>query len=253
MKAEFRRGLYRVRVRLGYSSLLLISEKTEGVSAALTSITYHKAQLQAYLLHNPFYRYSLEPLEVERWAPRVVKLAAEAAWKAEVGPMAAIPGALAQLALEALTSTGASVGLVEDGGEIAANSSQPLTLAIYAGSSPFSGRIGFQLEGNDFPLGVATSSATVSHAINFGEADAAVVVADEAALADAAAKAVCNAVRGTPREAVEKGLRRAERIEGIRGALIVYGEHLGIVGELPEIVKLEGKPGKVLEASLHIL
>ncbi|RLI25128.1 MAG: hypothetical protein DRO52_04480 [Candidatus Hecatellales archaeon] len=126
----------------------------------------------------------------------MVKRAAEAALKAGVGPMAAIPGALAELALEALIETGARVGLVENGGEIAASSDRPLTLAVYAGGSPLSGRVGFHLAPEDFPLGVATSSATVSQAINFGETCAAAVGADAAALADAAAKAVCDAVKG---------------------------------------------------------
>jgi len=251
LKAEYRDGVYRVRVRLGYSNLLVVSDRAEGVSAAITALTYHKAQLQAYLTHNPLYRYSLEPVEVEGWAPQVVKLAAEAAWKAGVGPMAAIPGALAELALKALTKTGARIGLVEDGGEIAACSNKPLTLAIYAGNSPLSGKVGFHLTPEDFPLGVATSSATVSHAVNFGEADAAVVVASSAALADAAAKAVCNAVKGVASEAVRKGLEKAEEIEGVRGALIICGSRLGAVGKLPKIIKLEGSPREVLEAALH--
>ncbi|RLI24229.1 MAG: hypothetical protein DRO52_05870 [Candidatus Hecatellales archaeon] len=79
------------------------------------------------------------------------------------------------------------------------------------------------------------------------------MVADSAALADAAAKAVCIAVMGGDvGEALRKGLERAGEIEGVRGALIIYGEHLATFGKLPKIVKLEGGPSEVLRAALHI-
>jgi len=52
---------------------------------------------------------------------------------------------------------------------------------------------------------LATSSATVSHAVSFGEGDAVVVYAESAALADAAATRICNAVKGEGEAAVQKG------------------------------------------------
>ena len=52
---------------------------------------------------------------------------------------------------------------------------------------------------------MATSSATVSHAVSFGEGDAVVVYAESAALADAAATRICNAVKGEGEAAVQKG------------------------------------------------
>jgi ApbE superfamily uncharacterized protein (UPF0280 family) len=68
--------------------------------------------------------------------------------------------------------------------------------------------VGFLLSPFDFPIGIATSSATVGHALSFGEADAAVIVADTASIADAVATAVCNAVRGNDYEAsIQKGLK----------------------------------------------
>ena len=253
MRVQVKDGLYRVRVKLGQSNLLIVSDRAEAVSAALTELTLRKAELEAYVAQNPFYRYSLEPVQVESWAPRAVRLAARAAEVAGVGPMAAVPGALAELAVEAMAEVEAKVGVVEDGGEIAAFSSRPLTVAVYAGASPLSGRLGFHLEPGDFPLGIATSSATVSHAVNFGRADAAVVLADSPALADAAAKAVCNAVTGENIEAsIEAGLRRAREIPGVRGALVVRGDRVGFTGRLPRLASLKGGPSDVLRAALHI-
>ncbi|MHC1586051.1 MAG: UPF0280 family protein, partial [Candidatus Hecatellaceae archaeon] len=249
---EVRGGLYRVRVKLPPSNLLLASDKAEAVAQALTAFTYHRALLEAYVKRKPEFRFSLEPVEVESYAPEAARLAAEAALKAGVGPMAAVPGALAQLALKAMQDCGARTGLVENGGEIALFSDRPLTIAVYAGKSPISGKIGLAVQPEETPLGVATSSATVGHAINFGEADAAVAVADTASLADAAAKAACNAVVGLPEEGIKNGLRKALEIPGVRGALIIYGRLLGAAGRLPKLVSLEGRLEEVLKASLRV-
>jgi len=194
-------------------------------------------------------RLSLDPIKVEYEAPSVVKLAAEAAEIAGVGPMAAIPGALAEVAVREMIRQGALVNVIENGGEIAGLSSLPINVAIYAGSSPLSGYVGFQLIPDDFPVGVATSSATVSHALNFGKADAAVVIADSASMADAAAKAVCNAVQGDDEEAsVQSGLEVAETLSPVRSAIVIRGKHIGTVGKLPTLLSLHGSVGTLFEA-----
>jgi hypothetical protein len=168
--------------------------------------------------------------------------------------MAAVPGALAELAMEAMASTGSRTNLVENGGEIAATSITPLKVGIYAGQSVLSGRVGFLLSTVDFPVGIATSSATVSHALNFGKADAAVVVADTASMADAVAKAVCNAARQDDYESsIQSGLEAVERIGHVRGALIIRGRFIGTIGKLPGLVRIEGSTSEVLAAGLHDL
>lgn len=249
---QLRNGLYRIRRVVKQSNLLLVSNQPKALDSALSSVVYNRFFLESYLDHYPSYRFSLAPVRVEESAPRVVRLAASAAEVAGVGPMAAVPGALAELAVEAMCRQGSRVSLVENGGEIAAVSVAPINVGVYAGNSPLSGRIGFHLTAEDFPIGIATSSASVSHAINFGEADAAIVVADTASMADAAAKAVCNAVRGIDIEAsVQSGLEAAEAIPNIRSALVIRGGFAGTVGRLPRLLKLNGGIDELFRASLH--
>jgi len=250
----FDRGLFRLRRTIKQSNVLAISDTARAIESGMKSIIYNRSQLELYIWRRPVYALSLDPLPIEESAPEVVKLASLAAEAGQVGPMAAVPGALAELAVKDMVSEGASVSLIENGGEIAAASTQPLIVGIYAGSSPASGRIGFHLDLEDFPIGIATSSATVSHALNFGEADAAVVIADTASLADATAKAVCNSVVGEDIEAsVRSGLERAERIRGVRGALVVRRNYVGTVGKLPRLVKLNGTREELFMASLREL
>ena len=119
---------------------------------------------------------------------------AEAAEKADVGPMAAVAGVIADLAVQDMIAAGCEVAVVEDGGEISAQSNMPVDVAVAAGDEPLSKRFGFRL--TEFPIGVATSSGRFSHALSFGDAEAATVFCKNATLADAAATAVGNVVKG---------------------------------------------------------
>ena len=82
--------------------------------------------------------------------------------------------------------------------------------------------------------------AHLGHAKSYGSADAATVIAYDAALADAAATAVCNGVVGDDlNESVKQGLKVAQSIEGVRGALILRGKSVGMVGCLPKLIGIK--------------
>ena len=79
--------------------------------------------------------------------PLVAKLMAEAAEKANVGPMAAVAGVLADLAVKDMIRDGCEVAVVENGGEVSAVSNRPIDVALSAGDAPLSKRFGFRLDG----------------------------------------------------------------------------------------------------------
>jgi ApbE superfamily uncharacterized protein (UPF0280 family) len=231
--------MFRARKRIKQSNLLLISNRLEAINKGIEAALIHRSLLDSYVRHNPEYVLSLDPVEVDESAPRVVRLAAESTAIAGVGPLAAVPGAIADVTRQGMLSSGGSTCLVENGGEISAVSKRSLNVGVNAGLSPLSGKVGFHLVEEDFPIGIATSSGTVSHALNFGVADAATVIADTACFADACAKAVCNAVKGNDIEAsVQSGLEVAENLEGIRCALVIRGRFAGIVGKLPKVLSI---------------
>lgn len=238
---KYYRGLYRAKAKIKESNLHIISDKEEAITLAIKTIYKQRMLLEDYIRKDLRFRYALKPIKPIEDAPKIVKLACRAAEEAEVGPMAALPGALADLAVENMNRFGCRVRVVENGGEIAAASDREICVLLYAGSSPISFKIGFVLEAEPSPVGLATSSATVSHAISFGEADAAVVYAKCAALADAAATRVCNAVKGEAESAVQRGLDEADKIDNIYGVLIVKDKYVGIKGRLPKIVKIKNQ------------
>ncbi len=214
----------------------ITADNEAAIEAAISSIKHHRSRLERYIRTHPKFLHSLKPIHVEK-GPSIVRLMAEAAERANVGPMAAVAGALADLAVEDMVSTGAKIAVVENGGEVYAVSNTPINVALAAGDSPLSKCIGFRLE--DFPIGVATSSGLYSHALSFGEAEAVTVFAVNAGVADAAATAVGNLVKGEDwRKAVKCGIAKALSLEGVRGVLILYRGLVGKAGQIPKILKI---------------
>ncbi|UCH01602.1 MAG: UPF0280 family protein [Candidatus Bathyarchaeota archaeon] len=231
-----------IRKRFMESNILFQSESSKAIKAAIQAVRHHRDALKKYILVNPKFHYSLKPVSVEEKAPRIVKIMAESSLLANVGPMAAVAGALADLAVETMGELNASIAIVENGGEVSASSNESFIVGLYAGKTVFSDSIGFLIHPYDSPIGIATSSATISHALSFGEADAVTIFADTSAFADAVATTICNIVRGENIEAsIQQGLKTVKRLKTlIRGAIIIRGKYIGVVGRLPKFVNING-------------
>ncbi len=233
------KNLIREAFCLKESQCNVIADTQEGIKAAKDSLKRHRQQLEAYIKANPKFFHTLTPIPAPT-EPLVAKLMAEAAEKASVGPMAAVAGVLADLAVKDMLHAGCEVAVVENGGEISAISDTPIDVAVAAGDEPLSKRFGFRL--TEFPIGVATSSGRFSHALSFGDAEAATVFCKNAGLADAAATAVCNVVKGEDcQAAIQAGISKALSIQGVEGVLIIYKGFTGTAGKIPKIIKVDPK------------
>lgn len=221
------------------SKLFLKIEGEKFFDIAHSCLLKNRSELEGYIALHPFFQSTLEPFDVESDSPRVVRLMAHAAKETGVGPMAAVAGALAELMLEEVVKKGCRFAIIENGGDIAMKVDRAAKVVVYAGSSPFSGNIGFEVMPKDTPLGVCTSSGTVGHSISFGKADAAVAFADGAALADAAATAIGNAVK-SERE-LKEAIEVAKNLP-VRGAVVIKGKSIAAWGRIPKIVKSKGLP-----------
>jgi ApbE superfamily uncharacterized protein (UPF0280 family) len=79
--------------------------------------------------------------------------------------------------------------------------------------------------------------------LSFGDAEAATVFCREAGLADAAATAVANVVKGEDfKAAIERGILVAKSISGVEGVMIVYQGNVGTWGKIPHIIKVDPTP-----------
>ncbi len=228
--------LFKRAFRFKESDCTIITDTVEGIETATSSIQRNRTLLEEYIRENPIFLHSFEPVSFE-YGPEVVRLMTEAAEKACVGPMAAVAGVLADLAVKDMITAGCKVAVVENGGEVYAISNQPIDIAFAAGDEPLSREMGFRLK--NFPIGVATSSGRFSHAFSYGDADAVTIFAINAGLADAVATAVANMITGdNVTEVIKGGIEKALSINGVSGVFILYHGIVGKAGQVPDLIKV---------------
>jgi hypothetical protein len=148
---------------------------------------------------------------------------------AQVGPMAAVAGAMAEFVSKDLLSFSKEV-IVENGGDIFLSISKERVIGIYADDSPLSLKVGIRIGSEETPVGVCTSSGTVGHSLSFGRADAVCILSKSAALADAAATSVGNIVK--EKKDIDSGLKRGKEIPGVLATLIIIGDKMGVWGNI---------------------
>ncbi|MEN6461914.1 MAG: UPF0280 family protein [Syntrophomonas sp.] len=194
-----------------------------------------RGDLETYISLHPEFRTTFFPIDLLPGAPKIACIMAKAALKAGVGPMAAVAGTIAQAVGEKLGEYVNEV-IVENGGDIYIKTIHERVVAVFAGESKFSNRIGIKINTGESPLGICTSSATVGPSISLGRADAMVIKGVDAALADAVASGAGNQVQ--TEEDLVKAIKFAQNINGITGVLAIKGDKMAAWGSI-EIVPLK--------------
>ena len=219
---------YQVKVRETDLQIMAPIEVTE---AATNLVIQARNSLESYISRQRNFLEALHPLADDPTAPFLVREMLKAGSSAGVGPMAAVAGVIAEYVGKGLMELeGCNEVVVENGGDIFLHRQKDSTVAIYAGESPLSYRIGIRLAAAKMPAGICTSSGTIGHSLSLGRADSVTVVAPSTALADAAATRLGNSVSKSGE--MDQALELAENIDGLDGVLIVVGEELGAWGEI---------------------
>jgi ApbE superfamily uncharacterized protein (UPF0280 family) len=120
--------------------------------------------------------------------------------------------------------------IVENGGDIFIRAGFPLVAAIFAGKSPLGSQLGVRIDSPERPVAVCTSSGTLGHSLSLGRADAAVVISESAALADAAATAIGNKV--SDKHDIEPAIEFGKKIEGVEGIVVILDNEIGFWGNV---------------------
>ena len=208
---------------------LYIRASTNLGEKAYNLVLKYRNALESYIRQHPDFVTSLEPLPVSDDAPRIIIEMSAAAEKVGVGPMASVAGAIAEFVGNELSAFSPEI-IIENGGDIYLKSLEKRIVGIYAGELPLTGKIGLEINGQDTPLGICTSSGTVGHSISYGKADAVVVLSKSATLADAAATAIGNLIV-QPGD-IPNGLDFANGIDGLKGVIIIKGDKVGLWGDV---------------------
>lgn len=218
---------------------LLIHARTDLSDAARELILRYRGHIERYIQDHPGFVRALTPWAPDSWAPAIVREMIEAGRKAGVGPMAAVAGAVAARVGTGLLPLSGTV-VVENGGDLFIRKAAAVTVAIFAGDSPLSLKVGIRLDPGIDPVAICTSSGTVGHSLSRGRSDAICVVAASASLADAVATAAGNLVQSP--DDIRRAIDFARSIEGISGVVAIARDRIGAWGAL-EVVPLEGKKG----------
>jgi ApbE superfamily uncharacterized protein (UPF0280 family) len=195
-------------------------------------ILKHRGFIEKYIALYPEFLKTLIPWRSDDFAPQIVAKMIDAGKKAGVGPMAAVAGAVAESVGMDLLSYSDEI-VVENGGDIFFKTNRLLTVGVYAAGSPLSLKMGLSIDSRDKPVGACTSSGTVGHSLSLGKADAVCVVSDSCPLADAAATAVGNRIKGKKdiRDAIDFG----KMIDGVTGIVVIMGEDAGFWGDVEAV------------------
>lgn len=220
--------LFKFEVVVKETDLLIRAEKDLFKEARVSVINYRE-QIENYISLNPPFLTSLVPIPPDPYAPPIIQEMIRTSQLANVGPMAAVAGAIAESVSRDLLRFSNEV-IVENGGDIYLSIQKERTVGIYAGKSPLSLKVGIVISPEETPLGICTSSGTVGPSLSFGRADAICILSKSAALADAVATSIGNIIKEG--KDIEQGLERGKEIEGVLGTVIIIGKKMGVWGNL---------------------
>jgi uncharacterized protein len=238
-KLVTRTGLVSTKVRIEETDLHILAE-SDVTEQATDLILQYRAQLESYIVKNPQFCASLDPLSTDKIAPPLIRDMLSAGIHAGVGPMAAVAGAIAEYVGKGLVASGFCEVMVENGGDIFLQRTRDCSVAIFAGESPLSYRVGVKISSSQMPIGICTSSGTVGHSLSMGEADSVTVLSSSTPLADAAATRLGNEVgsAGDGEAGIQNALAAARKIEGILGVVVICRERMGVCGDV-ELIKVD--------------
>lgn len=222
------RNYSRFTVKISETDLFILAD-SDLSDLAFQSALKCRAHIEEYIRIHPEFESSLVPISWDKFAPDIVKDMLKASVTAGVGPMASVAGAIAEQVGKDLMKDSVNV-IVENGGDIYINVKDNVSIGLFAGDSPLTGRIALSIDAKETPVGICTSSGTVGHSLSFGFADAVCIKSKSAALADAAATSAGNLIK--KKSDVKKGLVRAMSIEGVLGVLIIKGDTLAVQGSM---------------------
>jgi len=166
----------------------------------------YRNQLENYIAAHPEFLTALVPLKQDTLAPPIVKGMLKAAAAADVGPMAAVAGAIAEFVGRDLLESGLHEVMVENGGDIFLARKKECVAAIFAGQSPLNQKVGIRIPAAMMPVGLCTSSGTIGHSLSLGKA--------------------------AGRENINDVLALARNISGLLGVVIICGENMGVWGQI---------------------
>ncbi len=222
-----------MRFRLQYRETVVSVLCDDGLRhTAFDALLEAREAIEAKIVEDPFFGITYDPYSSSPGDPEVIRRMCGASETAGVGPMAGVAGAVANHMANRLIEAGSSVAVVENGGDIALMSPEPILVGIYANHLILRD-LAFSVL-SPTVVGICSSSRTVGPSVSFGVSSISTVFSDDVVLADCCATALGNLVKGP--EVLESAVERIGTLHGVRGCMACCGNSVGMFGALPVIV-----------------
>jgi len=214
----------------------IVAENDFYIEIAKEEIENRRNDIEQFIKENKDFVGALKPLNYIKNAPEIINKMCESSVKLNVGPMATVAGIIAEYAVKAMIADGAKHAIVDNGGDIAIFSDRAINVGIYTGNIYTDG-FALKIEPKNQIYGVCTSSGKIGHSLSFGNCDAVTVLSHNLSVADAAATALGNLVQ--TRRDIKNAFNILEDVDEIIGAVIFVGDHVGIWGKIPRIIRAD--------------
>ncbi|MCM8781310.1 MAG: UPF0280 family protein [Candidatus Omnitrophica bacterium] len=224
------KDLYSSQLVIKETDLHILTDKPLNKDFLKQRLNTYRLDIERYIIKDKRFLTALKPIPVELNASRIIKRMSQAAKRANVGPMAAVAGAIAEFLGQDLLKQGYREVIIENGGDIFLKTEKTRKIAIYPGRLRYWRGLSLKINPRDTPLGICTSSGTVGHSLNFGYADSVVVLSKNVSLADAVATATANLVQSE--EHLNRAINFSKDIKGILGVVIIIKKHLACWGDI---------------------
>lgn len=218
-------GLVSFQVSLR-ETVLSVSADSDRTSLAGDLVAQAMWEIESFVSAHPRFAETWSPYDVPRDAPALIRQMAKAGGLVRVGPMAGKSGTIAEYVAKGLAERSTEV-VVQCGTDAYLVGKEDRTVALWAGRSSLSGRVGMRVRGGLLPLAVCTSSGSAGRD---GTADAAAVLARDGAVAGALARAIANRVADA--SDIQRAIDAARSVRGVLGLVVAVGDHLGAWGNV---------------------
>ena len=188
-----------------------------------------RSAIKSRISSDPDFGSSFGPISPSDGDHPVVYKMCQASVSADVGPMAAVAGAIAEFVTERLSESGCKQCIIDNGGDIAYISSEEIEIGLFTGNPQTAMRLCLPPSGDGI-MGVCSSSGTVGHSFSYGVSDIVTVVSEDVALADACATSLGNGIKCA--SDLKRETERICGIPGVIGCVASIGDSIAVCGDI---------------------
>lgn len=225
-----------MRFRFRYMESILTIVCDEGFRGIAEDAVFEARNvIESRISEDPFFGITYEPYHSSGRDHPLIRRMCDSSVVSGVGPMAGVAGAVAVHVAERLKAEGSSMAIVENGGDIALYSEEPVPVGVYA-DHPVFRNVAFMVESPGI-TGICSSSRTVGHSVSFGGSSISTVFSDDVVLADCCATALGNLV--TDEDSIGEAVETVGSMDGVKGCVACCGGKVAMFGDVPEMVSAD--------------